>query len=225
LKEEILKIAQMIEYVPKIGGGYEDLDKLCEDAMRYRFKTVAVGESSVAYCKNILKGSGVNVSAGISFPFGQTTIEAKVFEAKDAIKLGADEVEYVVNIAEVKRQNEDYISKEMDAIVTECRKRNVSSKVIFENCYLSKDEIIFLCKIASKVKPDFIKTTTGFGSGGATVEDVKLMRKYASSDIKIKAAAGIHDLKTLYAMVEAGANRIGTSHAIKIIKELQAIYI
>lgn len=197
MKEDILKIAQIIEYVPKIGGGYEDLDKLCEVAMKYRFKTVAVGESSVAYCKNILKGSGVSVSAGISFPFGQTSIEAKRYEAKDAIKLGADEVEYVVNIAEVKRQNEDYIYKEMDAIVAECRKENVISKVIFENCYLTKGEIIFLCKIASKVKPDFIKTTTGFGSGGATVEDVELIRKHASSDIKIKAAAGIHDSQTL----------------------------
>jgi deoxyribose-phosphate aldolase len=158
-------------------------------------------------------------SAAIGFPLGQTTIASKVFETVDAIQNGADEIDYVINITELKDGNYDYIREEMRQIVAECRKANVISKVIFENCYLTQEEKEILCKIALEVKPDFIKTSTGFGTGGATLDDVKLMKSIVGDAVKVKAAGGVRDLETCMAMVEAGAERIGTSAAVKITEE------
>ena len=194
----------------------EDFKKLCDDADKYSFKMVAINSAPVALCKEYLKDSPVHVGAAISFPLGQTTIEAKVFETKNAIENGADEIDYVINIVELKNKNYDYIKREMEAIVAVCRENDVLSKVIFENCYLTKDEIAKVAEIAREVKPDFIKTSTGFGTGGATVEDVKLMKSIVGDDVKVKAAGGIRDLETCLAMIEAGAERIGSSSSIEI---------
>ena len=194
----------------------EDFEKLCREADEYGFAMVAINSSPVACCKELLKDSKVHVGAAISFPLGQTTIETKVFETKNAIENGADEIDYVINITELKEKNYDYIKEEMTQIVDVCRKHNVISKVIFENCYLTDEEKIKLCEIALEVKPDFIKTSTGFGTGGATVEDVKLMKSIVKDTVKVKAAGGIRDLDTCLKMIEAGAERIGTSSAIKI---------
>ena len=177
---------------------------------------VAINSTQTKLCKELLKGTDIHVGAAISFPLGQTTIETKVFETKDAIANGADEIDYVINITELKEKNYDYIKEEMTQIVDVCRKHNVISKVIFENCYLTDEEKIKLCEIALEVKPDFIKTSTGFGTGGATVEDVKLMKSIVKDTVKVKAAGGIRDLDTCLKMIEAGAERIGTSSAIKI---------
>ena len=194
----------------------EDFKKLCDDADKYGFKMVAINSAPVALCKEYLKDSPVHVGAAISFPLGQTTIETKVFETKNAIETGADEIDYVINIVELKNKNYDYIKREMEAIVAVCRENGVLSKVIFENCYLTKDEIAKVAEIAREVKPDFIKTSTGFGTGGATVEDVKLMKSIVGDDVKVKAAGGIRDLETCLAMIEAGAERIGSSSSIEI---------
>ena len=194
----------------------EDFKKLCDDADKYGFKMVAINSAPVALCKEYLKNSPVHVGAAISFPLGQTTIETKVFETKNAIENGADEIDYVINIVELKNKNYDYIKREMEAIVAVCRENDVLSKVIFENCYLTKDEIAKVAEIAREVKPDFIKTSTGFGTGGATVEDVKLMKSIVGDDVKVKAAGGIRDLETCLAMIEAGAERIGSSSSIEI---------
>ena len=194
----------------------EDFKKLCDDADKYGFKMVAINSAPVALCKEYLKDSPVHVGAAISFPLGQTTIETKVFETKNAIENGADEIDYVINIVELKNRNYDYIKREMEAIVAVCRENGVLSKVIFENCYLTKDEIAKVAEIAREVKPDFIKTSTGFGTGGATVEDVKLMKSIVGDDVKVKAAGGIRDLETCLAMIEAGAERIGSSSSIEI---------
>lgn len=194
----------------------EDFKKLCDDADKYGFKMVAINSGPVALCKEYLKDSPVHVGAAISFPLGQTTIETKVFETKNAIENGADEIDYVINIVELKNKNYDYIKREMEAIVAVCRENDVLSKVIFENCYLTKDEIAKVAEIAREVKPDFIKTSTGFGTGGATVEDVKLMKSIVGDDVKVKAAGGIRDLETCLAMIEAGAERIGSSSSIEI---------
>ena len=194
----------------------EDFKKLCDDADKYGFKMVAINSAPVALCKEYLKDSTVHVGAAISFPLGQTTIETKVFETKNAIENGADEIDYVINIVELKNKNYDYIKREMEAIVAVCRENGVLSKVIFENCYLTKDEIAKVAEIAREVKPDFIKTSTGFGTGGATVEDVKLMKSIVGDDVKVKAAGGIRDLETCLAMIEAGAERIGSSSSIEI---------
>ena len=194
----------------------EDFKKLCDDADKYGFKMVAINSAPVALCKEYLKDSPVHVGAAISFPLGQTTIETKVFETKNAIENGADEIDYVINIVELKNKNYDYIKREMEAIVAVCRENDVLSKVIFENCYLRKDEVAKVAEIAREVKPDFIKTSTGFGTGGATVEDVKLMKSIVGDDVKVKAAGGIRDLETCLAMIEAGAERIGSSSSIEI---------
>lgn len=195
----------------------DDLKAHCEKAMEYGFKTVAINNAPVPFCKEVLKDSPVLCDAAVSFPLGQCTIETKVFETRDVIKKGAGEVDYVVNIVELKSGNWDYIEKEMKGIVDVCNEYNVTSKVIFENCYLTDDEKRKLCEIALRVKPTFIKTSTGFGTGGATLEDVKLMKECVGDAIKIKAAGGIHTYEEALAFIEAGASRIGTSSGINII--------
>lgn len=195
------------------------MKKLCDEARAYNFAMVAVNSVQVKLCKKFLKDTDVHVGAAIGFPLGQTTIASKVFETVDAIQNGADEIDYVINITELKEGNYDYIREEMRQIVAECRKANVISKVIFENCYLTQEEKEILCKIALEVKPDFIKTSTGFGTGGATLDDVKLMKSIVGDAVKVKAAGGIRDLETCMAMVEAGVERIGTSAAVKITEE------
>ena len=196
-----------------------DFQRLCDEAMKYNFVMVAINSYPVSLCKKLLKGSDVHVGAAIGFPLGQTTIETKCFETKKAIEDGADEIDYVINVGRALDHDYDYIRKEMEAIVSICKEKKVLSKVIFENCYLNKEEIIEVARIAKEVKPDFIKTSTGFGTSGATVEDVKLMKHIVGDEVKVKAAGGIRDWKTCKEMIEAGAERIGTSSSIKILEE------
>ncbi len=193
--------------------------KLCDEARKYNFKMVAINPAQTVRCKKKLEGSPVHVGAAIGFPLGQTTLECKIFETKDAIEKGADEIDYVINVAELKNKNYDYIKKEMEEIVKICKDAGKTSKVIFENCYLTDDEKRKVAEIAKEVKPDFIKTSTGFGTGGATVEDVKLMKSVVGDEVKVKAAGGIRDLKTALAMIEAGAERLGTSAGVVIVEE------
>ncbi|QIQ21323.1 deoxyribose-phosphate aldolase [Zophobihabitans entericus] len=204
----------------KADAASADIQKLCSEAKKYHFKMVAINQVQSALCAQELKGTDINIGAAIAFPLGQTTIEAKVFETKNAIEIGATEIDYVINITELKNQNYDYIRNEMQQIVDICRGKNVISKVIFENCYLTKAEIVKLCEIAKQVKPDFIKTSTGFGPSGATFEDVKLMKDTVGDTVKVKAAGGIRDVETFLKMVSLGAERIGTSAGIRIIDEL-----
>ena len=195
-----------------------DFEKLCDEARKYHFKMVAINSYPVKLCKKLLEGSDVHVGAAIGFPLGQTTIETKCFETKKAIEDGADEIDYVLNVGKLKENDLEYIEEEMEKIVSICRKNNVLIKVIFENCYLTKEEIVKAAQIARKVKPDFIKTSTGFGTSGATVEDVKLMKETVGEEVKVKAAGGIRDWDTCKKMILAGAERIGTSASIEILK-------
>lgn len=199
----------------------EQFKVLCEDSAKYGFKMVAINSAQCSLCREYLGDSGVHVGAAVGFPLGQTTIEVKVFETEDAIRNGADEIDYVVNLTELKAGNYDYVKREMEEIVKVCREHDVISKVIFENCYLTEEEKKTLCRIALEVKPDFIKTSTGFGTGGATLEDVRLMKSMVGETIKVKAAGGIRDLETCLAFVEAGAERIGTSASIHILEEYE----
>lgn len=199
----------------------EDFSNLCLEALKYGFAMVAINPYPVSLCKSILKGTGVHVGAAIAFPLGQTDIESKVEETRQAILDGADEIDYVLNIGKLREGNNDYIRKEMEAITAVCREKDVICKVIFENCYLTKEEITAAAEIAREVGPDFIKTSTGFGTSGATVEDVRLMKAVVGDKVKVKAAGGIRDLKTALEMIDAGAERIGTSSGIKIIEELK----
>lgn len=214
------ELANMIDHtLLKAYAKEEDFRKLCQEAADNHFKMVAINSSAVKTCKKYLEGTSVSVGAAISFPLGQTTIETKVFETENAIQNGADEIDYVVNIVELKNRNYSYIEDEMKQIVEICKKNHITIKVIFENCYLSREEKVFLCETALKVRPDFIKTSTGFGTGGATVADVMLMKSIVGDHIKVKAAGGIRDLETALKMVEAGAERIGTSSGVKIMHE------
>ena len=198
-----------------------DIEKLCEEAKELHTAMVAINSGQVALCKRSLKDTDVHVGAAIAFPLGQMTIASKVFETVDAIKNGADEIDYVINITALKDRDYDYLEKEMRSIVDVCKENGVISKVIFENCYLSKDEIKKMCEISLKCLPDFIKTSTGFGTGGATLDDVRLMKSIVQDKIKVKAAGGIRSYSDYTAFVEAGAERIGTSSTIKILKEAQ----
>lgn len=198
-----------------------DFEKLCKEAADYGFRMVAINSCQTKLCKEYLKGTDVHVGAAISFPLGQTTIPVKLAETEDAIHNGADEIDYVLNIGQLKMGNTDYIKEEMQAIVSLCRKHNVISKVIFENCYLTKEEIKTAALIAKEVQPDFIKTSTGFGTGGATREDVALFAEHIGPHVKIKAAGGIADLRDAEEFIRLGASRLGTSRVVKAIKVLE----
>ena len=179
---------------------------------------LAINSSPVKWVKELLGDSDIHVGAAISFPLGQTPLEVKLFETKKAIDDGADEIDYVLNIGELKSGNLDYIEEEMKQMVALCKKHDVLIKVIFENCYLTKEEIKEVALIAKRVKPDFIKTSTGFGTYGALVEDVKLMKDTVGDEVGVKAAGGIRDWETCALMIDAGASRIGTSASWAILK-------
>lgn len=197
----------------------EEMAELCRQSAEHGFKMVAINSSQTKYCKELLSGTDVHVGAAISFPLGQTSIETKVFEARDAIENGADEIDYVINIGKLKDKDYAYIKDEMEQIVSVCKQHQVISKVIFENCYLTEEEKKILCRIALEVKPDFIKTSTGFGPSGATLSDVKLMKSMVGDEVKVKASGGVRDWETAKAMIDAGVERIGTSSSFKILEE------
>ncbi|MDM8195083.1 deoxyribose-phosphate aldolase [Massilimicrobiota timonensis] len=199
----------------------DDFIKLCDEAKDIGAAMVAINSEPVKLCKELLKGTSIHVGAAISFPLGQTTLNIKLAETKQAIDDGADEIDYVINIGKAKMHDWDYIEKEMQSIVQLCHQNHRICKVIFENCYLTKDEIKHIAFIAKQVKPDYIKTSTGFGTSGATVEDVRLMKETVGDEVKVKAAGGIRDWKTCRAMIEAGASRIGTSSSLKILEEFE----
>lgn len=197
----------------------EDFDRLCREAEENHCAMVAINSSPVTYCKERLKGTDVHVGAAISFPLGQTTVETKVFETVNAIENGADEIDYVLNIGELKKGNLEYIRDEMIRIVDACHRRGKIVKVIFENCYLTEEEIRQAAEIARDVRPDFIKTSTGFGTSGAREEDVRLMKQTVGDAVKVKAAGEIRTWESCARMLDAGAERIGTSSTLKILEE------
>lgn len=206
----------------------ERLREFCLESDRYGFAMVAINSAPVKFCREVLKNSAVHVGAAIGFPLGQTTVEDKVFETRQAIAEGADEIDYVVNLVKLKSGDLAFVEDEMRRIVEVCNEHGKISKVIFENCYLTDDEKKTLCEIALKVRPTFIKTSTGFGTPekgiavGATVADVRLMKSMVGDAVKVKAAGGVRTLADALAMIEAGAERIGTSAGVKIVEELKA---
>lgn len=218
-KEEL---ASMFDHTfLKAYASRDDFIKLCDEAKDIGAAMVAINSEPVKLCKELLKGTNIHVGAAISFPLGQTTLDIKLAETKQAIDDGADEIDYVINIGKAKMHDWNYIEQEMRSIVELCHENQVICKVIFENCYLTKEEIVKIAEIAKEVKPDYIKTSTGFGTSGATVEDIRLMKETVGNEVKVKAAGGIRDWKTCRAMIEAGASRIGTSSSLKILEEFE----
>lgn len=218
-KEELARIFD--HTFLKAYASRDDFIQLCNEAKSIGAAMVAINSEPVKLCKELLQGTNIHVGAAISFPLGQTTLDIKLAETKQAIDDGADEIDYVINIGKAKMHDWNYIEQEMRSIVELCHENQVICKVIFENCYLTKEEIVKIAEIAKEVKPDYIKTSTGFGTSGATVEDVRLMKETVGNEVKVKAAGGIRDWKTCQAMIEAGASRIGTSSSLKILKEFQ----
>lgn len=198
----------------------DDLRRLCAEAVEHHFRMVAVNQVQTALCARELAGSDVHVGAAIAFPLGQTSVAAKVFETRDALAAGADEIDYVVNLTRAKAHDWEYLRDEMEQVVDACREAGAVSKVIFETCYLDREEKLGLCAVAREVGPTFVKTSTGFGSAGATVEDVRLMRANVGDEVQVKAAGGIRDADTFLALVRAGATRIGCSRGIPIVEEI-----
>ncbi|MBR1585565.1 MAG: deoxyribose-phosphate aldolase [Clostridia bacterium] len=219
----IRQVAAMIDHTNlKAFATKDDFQRLCEEAKAYGFKSVAINTYPVRMCREMLRGSEVLTGAAIAFPLGQMTIETKVAEAENAIKDGCQEFDYVLNIGKLKEHDDDYIEREMRAMVAVARQAGICCKVIFETCYLSEEEIIEAARIASRVKPDFVKTSTGFGTAGAKAEHVVLMKHWAGPDVQVKAAGGIRSWADARAMIEAGATRLGTSAGIRIIEEMKA---
>jgi len=188
---------------------------LCAEAAEYDFASVCVNPCWIETAREALKGTDVKVCTVIGFPLGAMTTAAKVFETKDAIEKGAEEIDMVINVGMLKDGEDDYIVNEIKAIKEACGGHIL--KVIIEACLLTDEEKARACKDAEKAGADFVKTSTGFSTGGATVEDVKLMRASVSENVKVKAAGGIRDKETFEAMIEAGAERIGTSSGAKLI--------
>jgi len=207
-----------------------DLQKLCEEAMFYKTATVCVKPDAVIQAKKILQETDVLIATVIGFPHGSNTTETKVFETQNSILNGAQEIDMVVNIGKVKEQNWEYVKKDIQEVFNTCQQSNSILKVIFETTFITKNDIIQLCKICSTINVDFIKTSTGFDftkteSGnfqtvGATIENIKLMREHASKSIKIKASGGIRTSTDFLALINAGADRIGTSATKDILESL-----
>ena len=219
----VKEVANMVDHTNlKAYATTEDFQKLCDEAKQYGFKSVAINTYPVAMCRKMLEGSEVLTGAAVGFPLGQMTIASKVAEAENAVKDGCQEFDYLLNVGKVKEHDYAYIEDEMTQLVAVARKAGICCKVIYETCYLTEEEIIEVSKIASRVKPDFVKTSTGFGTAGATPEHVRIMKQYAGDDVQVKAAGGIRSWEQAKAMIEAGASRLGTSSGIKIVEEMRA---
>ena len=193
-----------------------DVQKLCEEAIEHEFYSVCVNGCYVADAKQLLQGTDVKVAAVVGFPLGAMTTAAKVFEAKEAVENGASEIDMVINIAKLKDGEFEYVENEIRQI-KEAIGDNVL-KVIIETCYLTDEEKVKACELSLVAKADFVKTSTGFGTGGATYEDVKLMKSVVGDNAKVKASGGVRDKETAQKYVELGAERLGTSSGIDIVK-------
>lgn len=196
----------------------EQIEKLCDEAKTYRFYSVCVNPSWVETASELLKGTDVKVCTVIGFPLGATTTEVKREETKDAIAKGATEVDMVIPVGKLKSGQDEAVKADIAAVV-EAAKDQALVKVIIETCLLTEEEKVKACKLAVEAGADYVKTSTGFSTGGATVEDIRLMRQTVGPDIGVKASGGIRDLKTANAMIEAGASRIGASSSVAIVSE------
>jgi deoxyribose-phosphate aldolase len=213
-------ISSMIDHTfLKPDGTKKDIKKLCEEAIEYGFVSVCINPIYVKYAKKLLEESNVKIATVIGFPLGCTTKETKVFEATEAIKNGADELDMVINIGALKDKEYETVREDIKGVVESSRGRALV-KVIIETCLLTDDEKMKACQLAMEAGADFVKTSTGFSSGGATLKDVELMKSVVGDKLGVKASGGIRDFDTAMKMVKAGASRIGASSSVKIIKDM-----
>ncbi|GIP45238.1 deoxyribose-phosphate aldolase [Paenibacillus sp. J45TS6] len=212
-------IAPLIDHtLLKADARREDIIKLAEEAKTYGFASVCVNPGFVSTAYEVLKDTPqVKVCTVIGFPLGATTSEVKAYETKDAIANGATEVDMVINISELKDGNDDYVAADIKAVV-DAAKGKALTKVIIETCLLTEEEKVRACKLAVQAGADFVKTSTGFSTGGATKEDIALMRKTVGPNVGVKASGGVRSAEDALVMIEAGASRIGTSGGVAIAK-------
>ena len=200
----------------------EDIIKICEEAKEYEFYAVCVNSCYVPLTKEYLIGSDVKIASVIGFPLGAMSTASKVSETVDACENGASEIDMVINIGLLKDMKYDAFKDDIRSVVEAAHKYGSIVKVIIETCYLTEEEIVKACNLSKEANADFVKTSTGFGTDGAKLEHVKIMRETVGPNMGVKASGGIRDLKTALDMIEAGASRLGVSAGVDIIKEYQA---
>ena len=215
-------VAGLIDHtLLKADATKEQIKVLCEEAREYNFASVCVNPTWVKFASELLEGSEVKVCTVIGFPLGATTPETKAFETKDAISNGADEVDMVINIGALKDKDDELVERDIRAVVAASTGKALS-KVIIETSLLTDEEKVRACELAVKAGTDYVKTSTGFSTGGATVEDITLMRKTVGPDIGVKASGGVRNTSDAQKVIEAGATRIGASAGVSIVKGLTA---
>lgn len=215
-----MQIAKYIDHtLLKADAKKEQIEELCKEAKEYGFASVCVNPTWVALASEMLKGTDVKVCTVIGFPLGATTSDTKAFETKNAIEKGATEVDMVINIGALKSGDTALVEQDIRAVV-EAAKGKALTKVIIETSLLTEEEKVTACELSVKAGADFVKTSTGFSTGGATVEDISLMRKTVGPDIGVKASGGVRNAEDANKMIEAGATRIGASSGIAIVKGL-----
>lgn len=199
----------------------KEIEDGCRIADEYKTASVCVRPCDVKRAVGILKDSAVLVTSVIGFPHGTTTVQTKVFEAKEAIDNGAVELDVVLNIGKLKSKDNDYVKEDLKAVTEIAHENNVVVKVIFENCYLNDDEKISACEICNEIGVDYVKTSTGFGTGGAEDKDLKLMRENTDPEIKLKAAGGIRTLERAIEVKKIGCSRLGATATVGILERLK----
>lgn len=195
----------------------DEVRTLCEEAVKYSFASVCVNSCHTAFVKNELKGSDVATCVVVGFPLGAMDSDSKAFETKRAVENGADEIDMVINVGALKDNNYELVKADILAVRNACQGKVL--KVIIETCLLTNEEKIRACELAVEAGADFVKTSTGFGKAGANITDVSLMKQTVAGRAKVKAAGGIRDYNTAIAMIDAGADRLGTSATIKIVND------
>ncbi len=209
-------IAKYIDHtLLKADASKQEVIKLCREAKEHGFFSVCINPSFVKISKEELDGSLVKVCTVIGFPLGATTTQTKAFETKDAIEKGADEVDMVLNISALKDKDYDYVLSDIKAVVDASEKKALV-KVIIETCLLTDDEKVKACELAKQAGADFVKTSTGFSSSGATIADIKLMRKTVGEEMGVKASGGVRTYEDAISMIKSGATRIGASASVAI---------
>lgn len=213
-------VAGLIDHtLLKADASRAEIERLCEEASENGFASVCVNPTWVSTCARLLRGSSVAVCSVVGFPLGATTADTKHYETRRAIFDGAREIDMVINVGALKSGDLRMVERDIEAVTAPCREGGAVSKVIIEAALLTDDEKIAACTLAKAAGADFVKTSTGFGPGGATAADVALMRKVVGADMGVKAAGGVRDLQGLKAMVAAGATRIGASAGVRIVQE------
>jgi deoxyribose-phosphate aldolase len=213
-------VAAMIDHtLLKPDATKSEIEELCREASEFGFASVCVNPTWVATCARRLKGSGVAVCSVVGFPLGATTADTKQYETRRAIFDGAREIDMVLNVGALKSGDLHLVEQDIRAVTSACRESNVLSKVIIETALLTEEEKVKACTLAKAAAADFVKTSTGFGPGGATASDVALMRRVVGEEMGIKASGGVRTLEGVKAMVAAGATRIGASAGVRIVRE------